>query len=150
MKGTLIALVFLSLTNLSYAHQRQDLLTFKSNYSVSETSERLSELLKSKGFTIFTKIEHSTGAKKVGIDLPETELILFGNPKIGSKLMLCSPTIAIDLPQKALIWKKSNNEVWLAVNNPDYLKQRHKTEGCDPIFGKIKSALTAIATKVSQ
>jgi len=147
-----IIILLLALVPISFAigsTERDDLLTFSSMHSVNDTASLLVQILEKKGFTIFNKIDHSQSASKIGIDLPETRVIIFGNPKIGSKLMQCSPTIAIDLPQKALIWKGTNNQIWLSVNNPDYLKQRHNVQGCDLFFSKIKSALTAISNKAT-
>ncbi len=133
-----------------FCDSRQDLLTFESHYSVNQTAERLVELLKVKGFTVFKKIDHSQGAKTVGIELRETLVVIFGNPKVGSKLMQCNPTIAIDLPQKALIWQDANDKVWMSVNNPSYLKERHNVQGCDKFFDKITTALKGISNKVTQ
>lgn len=148
---TRIFLTF-ALISMSFAvkcAERDDLLTFASKHSVNNTANQLVEVLEKKGFTIFDKIDHSQGASKVGIVLRETRVIIFGNPKVGSKLMQCSPTIAIDLPQKALIWNDSDNQVWLSVNNPEYLQHRHNVKGCGPIFKKITAALTAISTKAT-
>lgn len=139
----LLALLLVPLTGT--CHARADLLTFASQHSVNDTAKQLVQVLEKKGFTIFSKVDHAQGAKNVGIELRDTIVIIFGNPKIGSKLMQCSPSIAIDLPQKALIWKDVGGQVWLSVNNPEYLQRRHKVQGCDPIFKKIKAALTAIS-----
>lgn len=149
MNKTILLLILLLVPTAGNTIERDDLLSFASKHSVSDTADRLIEILKKKGFTIFSKIDHSLGASKVGIDLTETRVIIFGNPKIGSKLMQCAQSIAIDLPQKALIWKDSDNQVWLSVNNPNYLKQRHNVKGCDLIFAKITKALTAISNKTT-
>lgn len=149
MKRLSLLLALISMPFAIECAERDDLLTFASKHSVNDTANQLVKILEEKGFTIFSKIDHSQGASKVGINLPETRVIIFGNPKVGSKLMQCSSTIAIDLPQKALIWKDTNNLVWLSVNNPEYLKQRHNVQGCDPFFSKIKSALIAISNKAT-
>ena len=149
MKNMLLTLFLLSIPLIGECSNRDDLLTFASKHSVNDTASQLIQILEEKGFTIFDKIEHSLSASKVGIELRDTTVIIFGNPNIGSKLMQCNPTIAIDLPQKALIWKDSENQVWLSVNNPEYLKDRHNVQGCDPFFSKIKAALTAISNKAT-
>ncbi|MGJ8582348.1 MAG: DUF302 domain-containing protein, partial [Psychromonas sp.] len=87
-----------------------------------------------------------------GVDLvlTDTEVLIFGNPKVGTPLMQCAPTMAIDLPQKVLVWKDANNTVWLSYNDPEYLKQRHDIQGCDEVVKKVSnvlSALTAAAAK---
>ena len=92
--------------------------------------------------TIFVRINHSEGAKKVGIDLPATELIIFGNPKVGSPLMNCNRTVGIDLPQKALIWKDENGQVWLSYNAPQYLAKRHDLKECMEVIKKVEKALS--------
>ncbi|MBL4664771.1 MAG: DUF302 domain-containing protein [Nitrospinaceae bacterium] len=135
---------------MSKSAQRDDILTFASKHSVTDTVIQLVQVLEQKGFTIFNTIAHSKNANNVGITLADTSVIIFGNPKIGSRLMQCKRTIAIDLPQKALIWKDRNNQVWLSVNNPEYLKRRHDVQGCDLIFQKITTALTAISRQVTK
>jgi len=83
----------------------EGMVNVKSVHAVNVTADRLENVLKSKGMTVFTRINHAAGAEKVGKTLRPTELVIFGNPKIGTPLMQCSQSIAIDLPQKALIWE---------------------------------------------
>src|SRR6266851_6407170 len=96
-----------------------------SPYSVPETLKRLESVLQAKGLTIFARIDHSGEAEKVGLKMRPTQLLIFGNPKAGTALMNSSPSIAIDLPLKALAWQDQDGKVWLSYNSPDYLKQRH-------------------------
>jgi uncharacterized protein (DUF302 family) len=96
-----------------------------SPHSVSETIQRLSALLKSKGVAIFALIDHSGEAEKAGLKMRPTQLLIFGNPKGGTPLMLAAPSTAIDLPLKALVWEDADGKVWLSYNSPDYLQQRH-------------------------
>ena len=93
--------------------------------SVPETLRRLESLLQGLGLAIFARIDHSGEAEKVGLKMRPTELIIFGSPKQGTPLMVASPTLAIDLPLKALAWEDASGKVWLSYNTPDYLKQRH-------------------------
>lgn len=79
--------------------------------------------------TVFTRIDHSAGAKKVDKELRPTELVIFGNPKVGTPLMQCVQTVAIDLPQKMLIWQDEAGTTWLSYNNPSYLAKRHHIRG---------------------
>jgi uncharacterized protein (DUF302 family) len=120
-----------------------------SAFSVEETANRMESILNEKGMTIFNRIEHSEGASKVGIELRETELIIFGNPKVGSPLMKCQQSVAIDLPQKALIWRDENSRVWISYNDPGYLKKRHNITGCDEVISKIEKALFGITKAAS-
>jgi len=96
-----------------------------SPHSVPETIQRLSALLKSKGVAIFALIDHSGEAEKDGLKMRPTHLLIFGNPKGGTPLMLAAPSTAIDLPLKALVWEDADGKVWLSYNSPDYLQQRH-------------------------
>ena len=96
-----------------------------SNHSVDETVDRLKNILQSKGITLFALIDHSGEAGKVGMRMPPTKLLLFGNPKAGTPLMLAAPSIAIDLPLKILVWEDSQKKVWVSYNSPEYLKERH-------------------------
>ena len=116
----------------------------KSAFSVKETADRMENVLNKKGMTIFKRIKHSEGAAKVGISLRDTELILFGNPKVGSPLMKCQQSVAIDLPQKALIWQDKKGKVWISYNDPQYLKKRHNIKGCEEVLSKIDKALAGI------
>lgn len=128
----------------------EGVINIASSHSVNQTANKLEKILLSKGMTIFKRVKHSEGAKSVGIHINPTELIIFGNPKAGSPLMKCAPTVAIDLPQKALIWQDSMNKVWISYNDPAYLKQRHNIQGCDKVLTKVSgilSKLTAAAAK---
>jgi uncharacterized protein (DUF302 family) len=97
----------------------------RSRYSVPETLNRVENLLQERGLTVFCLIDHSGEAAKVGLKMQPTQLILFGSPKAGTPVMVASPTIAIDLPLKALVWQDTEGKVWLSHNSPDYLRQRH-------------------------
>jgi uncharacterized protein (DUF302 family) len=124
------------------------LINVQSAFSVKETTDRLENILNKKGMTIFNQINHSDAARKVGVELRETRLIIFGNPKVGSPLMQCQQSVAIDLPQKAIIWEDDQSKVWISYNDPGYLKKRHDITGCDEVLTKIEKALSGI-TKVA-
>lgn len=133
------ALLFLPLSFSAFA--ADGVINVKSKHSVAATADKLEKVLLSKGMKVFTRVPHSEGAKGVGIDLRPTELIIFGNPKVGSPLMKCAQTVALDLPQKALIWQDADGAVWISYNDPAYLKQRHNIQGCDPVLKKVTGAL---------
>jgi uncharacterized protein (DUF302 family) len=101
------------------------LIHLASRHSVDETLRRLEELLKQKGVALFARIDHSGEAAKVGLEMRPTKLLIFGSPKAGTPLMQASPTVAIDLPLKALFWQDAEAKVWLTYNDPAYLQQRH-------------------------
>jgi uncharacterized protein (DUF302 family) len=96
-----------------------------SNHSVDETVDRVKAILQSKSITLFAVIDHSGEAEKVGMKMPPTKLLIFGNPKGGTPLMLAAPSIAIDLPLKILVWQDTQGKVWLSYNSPEYLAERH-------------------------
>ena len=138
-----IFLIVLSImVTMSLAYADNGLINVKSSHAVKVTADRLETALKEKGMTVFVRINHSEGAKKVGIDLPATELIIFGNPKVGSPLMNCNRTVGIDLPQKALIWEDENGQVWLSYNDPQYLAKRHDLVQCMQVIKKVENALS--------
>ena len=91
----------------------------RSRYSVPETLKRVEILLQERGLTVFCRIDHSGEAAKAGLKMQPTQLILFGSPKAGTPVMVASPTIAIDLPLKALVWQDAEGKVWLSHNSPD-------------------------------
>ncbi|MEH2091836.1 DUF302 domain-containing protein [Nostoc sp.] len=97
-----------------------------SQYSVPVTIDRLEAVLQVKGITIFARIDQQAEAEKVGLSLCPTQLLLFGNPKAGTSLMVAEPTIALalDLPLKVLVWEATDGKVWVSYNDPNYLKQR--------------------------
>jgi uncharacterized protein (DUF302 family) len=97
----------------------------QSPYSVHETLQRLEAIVTSKGLTIFARIDHSGEAAKIGMKMQPTELLIFGSPKSGTPLMAASPTLAIDLPLKALAWQDAEAVVRLSYDSPEYLQQRH-------------------------
>ncbi|HUI43875.1 MAG TPA: DUF302 domain-containing protein [Terriglobia bacterium] len=98
----------------------------RSPHSVPETLKRLEAVLQAKNLTVFARVDHSGEADKAGLAMRPTQLIIFGSPKAGTPLMVASPTLAIDLPLKALAWEDAEGQVWLSYNSPDYLKRRHE------------------------
>jgi uncharacterized protein (DUF302 family) len=96
-----------------------------SNHSVDETLRKLRDFLEAKGIAIFALVDHSGEAKKVGMQMPNTKLLIFGNPKGGTPLMLAAPSIAIDLPLKILVWEDDQGKAWVSYNSPEYLAERH-------------------------
>ena len=96
-----------------------------SRYSVPESLVRLEAILKEKGLTIFARVDHSGEAAKVDMEMRPTQLVIFGSPKGGTPLMVAAPSLAIDLPLKALAWQDEGGKVWLSYNSPEYLQQRH-------------------------
>ena len=101
------------------------ILRAASNHSVDETVTRLQGILQSKGVKLFTIVDHSGEAARAGLKMPNTKLLIFGNPKAGTPLMLASPSAALDLPLKILIAEDAAGKVWISYNAPAYLQARH-------------------------
>ncbi len=145
--GCLFALGLATLAHPAFA--ADGMTVVESKHSVADTMAKLEAILKEKGMNVFARINHAQGAEKAGFELRPTELMIFGNPKVGTPLMLCSQSIAIDLPQKMLAWEDADGKVWLGYNAPDALKARHATEGCDEVFAKVTGALGNFAAAAS-
>jgi uncharacterized protein (DUF302 family) len=96
-----------------------------SPYSITETLKRLDSVLLSRGLAVFARVDHSGEAEKIGMKMHPTQVIIFGSPKAGTPVMVASPTLAIDLPLKALVWEDAGGKVWVSYNSAEYLKQRH-------------------------
>ena len=96
-----------------------------SNHPVEQTVEKLKNILQSKGVTLFALVDHSGEAEKAGMKMPPTKLLIFGNAKGGTPLMLAAPSIAIDLPLKILVWEDGQGKVWVSYNSLEYLQERH-------------------------
>jgi uncharacterized protein (DUF302 family) len=101
------------------------LLQVASLHSVEETVRRLQSVFAERGLQVFALIDHSGEAAKVGMKMRPTKLLIFGSPKGGTPLMLAAPSVAIDLPLKALVAEDENGKVWVSYNSPEYLQQRH-------------------------
>lgn len=96
-----------------------------SNHSVDETVDRLRNILQSKGVKLFALVDHSGEAENAGMKMPPTKLLIFGNPKAGTPLMVAVPSVAIDLPVKILVWEDAHKKTWVSYNSSAYLQARH-------------------------
>lgn len=138
-------LIGLSLSGTAFASD--DLVLKKSNYGVAETLDRLTKILQSKGITVFARINHAAGAKKIGMELRPTEVLIFGNPKLGTPLMLADQRIGLALPLKALVFQDKDNIVWLSYRKANDLKQAYKISTRDKVFQKMAGALGKLTDK---
>jgi uncharacterized protein (DUF302 family) len=107
------------------AHAGSNVVTKPSRYSVPETIDRIERAVTAKGMKVFARIDHAREATNAGMTMKPTVLLIFGNPKGGTALMVARPTAAIDLPMKALAWEDADGRVWLTYNSPDLLHERH-------------------------
>jgi uncharacterized protein (DUF302 family) len=118
-----------------------------SNHSVEETLAKLQVILAQKNVQVFGLVDHSGEAKKIGLEMPPTKLLIFGNPKGGTPLMLAAPSVAIDLPLKILIAQDTGGRVWISYNSPEYLAERH---GLPADLIQNITFLQALATGIAQ
>ncbi len=145
MRKLFVLLAVLFVFPVSYAVAGDDPLIVKASaHSVSDTLDRLQGIMKKKGITIFARVDHAGGAKKVGLELKSTQLLIFGNPKLGTPLMMSNQRIGIDLPLKALAWQDKDGKVWLAYTDPGYLKKKHGISDKDGVFKKMAGALNKL------
>jgi uncharacterized protein (DUF302 family) len=105
--------------------QGNGLVRVASRYSVDESVERLKAIFAEKGLQVFAVVDHSGEAEKVGMKMRPTKVVIFGSPKAGTPLMVAAPTLAIDLPLKALVAEDESGKVWVWYNSPEYLQERH-------------------------
>jgi uncharacterized protein (DUF302 family) len=129
------------------ANEKNGIVTIASNHSVDETVAKIKTMLEAKSVTLFAVVDHSGEAAKVGMKMPNTKLLIFGNPKGGTPLMLAAPSAAIDLPLKILVAEDAQGKVWVSYNSSEYLKTRHNLP--DNLIANI-AIVQALATKAAE
>ncbi|MBE9516533.1 MAG: DUF302 domain-containing protein [Proteobacteria bacterium] len=144
----LVTLAVLSIYSVNI-QAADGLVTVKSAHSASVTLDRLQSVLKSKGIRIFARVSHKDNAKGVDLDLRPTELLIFGNPKLGTHFFTSKQSAGIDLPMKALAWEDKNGQTWLAYNDPGYIAKRHGIRNRSEIVTKMRNALKKFTTKAA-
>ncbi|MBV9759688.1 MAG: DUF302 domain-containing protein [Acidobacteriaceae bacterium] len=127
-------------------HPLNGVISIRSRHSVDDTVNRLQEILASKGVKLFALVDHSGEAEKVGLAMPPCKLLIFGNPKSGTPLMIAAPSIALDLPLKILVWQSADGAIWVTYNDSAYLEKRH---GLPPELTANISVVDALATKAA-
>ncbi len=133
-----------------HATDAEGVIKVRSTHSVADTVKRFESIFKKKGITLFAKVDHQAGAKKAGMTLRPTTLLIFGNPKLGTPLMRCQPSVALDLPQKVLVAEDEKGEVWISYNAPEYLAQRHEINDCEKPLLKVGMALKGLTAKAAE
>jgi uncharacterized protein (DUF302 family) len=149
MRAKLLLMFSILLMVTTSAAADKGLVVKPSAYGVDETLNRLEEVVKKKGLTIFTRIDHSAGAAKVQLNLRPTQVLIFGNPKMGTALMQSSQTVGIDLPMKVLAWQDEAGKVWIAYNDPSYLADRHQINDRGEVLQKMTGALAKLTDKAT-
>lgn len=137
--GMLLSLV------VPFVTAAEGLLTESSNYSVSETVDRLEALVKAKGFRIFARVDHGAGAQSVDLELLPTKLLIFGKPQGGTRLMQAQRTVGIDLPLKFLVWEDDKGEVRIGWNDTAWMAERHDIDEGVPVLKNVAKALENFA-----
>lgn len=132
------------------AQSGEGVISVQSPYDVKETLDKLAATVEAKGFAIIARVDHAAAATSVEMALRPTELLLFGNPKGGTPLMVCQQSFGLDLPLKALAWEDETGQVWLSYNDMSYLATRHETQGCDEAIGNVNKALEGIVQEALQ
>jgi uncharacterized protein (DUF302 family) len=123
------------------------LISIPSHHSVDDTISRITTMLSAKGVKLFTVVDHSGEAEAVGLYMPPTKLLIFGNPQAGTPLMLARPTVAIDLPLKLLVAEDEGGNVTITYNSADYLSDRHHLP--EDLLGPL-AAVAALAIKAAE
>src|SRR5205823_650849 len=103
----------------------EGILTRSSPFSVEETLQRLQEAIHSRNLILFAHIDHSGEARRIGLKMQEAHVLIFGNPKGGTPLMIASPLLALDLPLKVLVWQGADDRTWMSSTSAAYLKVRY-------------------------
>ncbi|HFD81367.1 MAG TPA: DUF302 domain-containing protein [Gammaproteobacteria bacterium] len=147
MRILLLVGIFFATVNL---HAADGLIVMKSAHSVAATLDRFERTLRARGMTVFARVDHSAGAAGAGLELRLEQLLIFGNPKLGTLLMQSRPTAGIDLPMKALAWKDDSGQVWLAYNDPRYLAARHGISDRGPVIEKMRRALASLSKQAAE
>jgi uncharacterized protein (DUF302 family) len=127
----------------------EGLTSIRSRFGPKETMDRLQAEIRAQGMTVFARIDHAAGAAEVGLILPPTELIIFGNARGGTPLMQSAQTVGIDLPLKALVWEDTAGTTWLSYDEPDWIAQRHSVANAEQVVSKMAAALNAISRKAT-
>jgi uncharacterized protein (DUF302 family) len=147
MKKYLLLLFLVSMIGSGVAVADDDgLVTKPSKFSPAETLDRLENALKKKGINVFARVSHKKNAEGVNLSLRSTELLIFGNPKLGTHFFTSKQTAGIDLPMKALAWEDENGKVWLTYNDPYYIAKRHDIKDRDDIAKKMSNALNKLSS----
>lgn len=120
-------------------------IALPSSSGFAVTAERLEAAIAAKGLTLFAKIDHAAGAASMGLSLRPTVLLVFGSARAGTPLMQASPTIAIDLPLKALVWEDDGGKAWLGYNDPEWVAVRHGAGAPREIVANMQATISGLA-----
>lgn len=146
----ILLLLFIGLTWIAPLHAENTMITKKSSHSVKVTLDRLETALKQKGITVAARWDHAGSAKTVGMPLRPMEVLIFGNPKLGTPLMQSNPHAGVDLPLKVLAWEDDKGQVWVGYTRPDTLATRYDIRDRAEVIKKITGALDDLTNQATQ
>jgi len=152
MRKNLFIIVLTAIVLLGFASTGladNGLVSKKSKHSAVQTIDRLEALLKKKGINVVARVSHTKNAEGVGIEIRPTELIIFGNPKLGSNMFTSNQLAGIDLPMKALAWEDDKGQVWITYNDPAYIATRHGIKDREEVVKKMSGALENLTSKAA-
>lgn len=141
MIRTVLAALFIVISNICVA---SDLVKKTSAHSVAATLDNLSRIVTEKGFKVIARVNHAAAAEAAELELRDTELLIFGNPKVGTQLMQSQQSIGLDLPIRVVAWQAADGQVWIAYNDPGSLLTRHSIDDREPIKNKMTMALQTL------
>ena len=150
MRMIFMSMLFLALFATPGVFAGEGLVSVDSSTGAKETADRVERLVKERGMTLVTRIDHAKAARTVGMDLRPTEVLIFGNPRAGTPLMLCKQETGIDLPLKVLVWQDEAGTVKIGYTDPAELKGRYGIRGCDEVLRKMSAFLKALAADASR
>jgi uncharacterized protein (DUF302 family) len=127
------------------AAQNDGMTRVRSTRDFGQTVRALDSALTARNLTVFARVDHAANAQRVSLELRPTTLFIFGNPQVGTRLMQCQQTSAIDLPLRMLVWEDSTRAVWVGYVAPAQLAERHGLEECREALDRIGAALSALA-----
>jgi len=149
MRAPVIVLIGLALA-VTTVHAENKMITKQSKHSVAITMDRLEAAVKEKGIGVVARVDHAAAAKKVDLALKPTQVLIFGNPKLGTPLMQSNPQIGLDLPLKALVWEDAAGKVWVGYTAPADLVGRYHIGDRAEVVKKMTGALDQITTQATQ
>ena len=146
MYRALLLLIALTLAWQPASAQDNGLIIKESSFGVAETLDRLEALFGDRGIGVAARVDHAAAADKAGLELNPNQVLIFGNPNLGTPLMQSNPTIGIDLPLKVVGWEDADGKVWIAYNDPDFLRDRHAITDRDKGFAQMAQVLDGLTT----
>ena len=150
----MVVLLGLSMLSAGVSSASDGLITKPSTHSAAVTLDRLEAALKKRGLIVFARLDHAAAAKSLGLEMPASTVLVFGNPRNGTPAMLKKPTLAIDLPLKALVWEDAAGAVSLTYNSAEYLQgtifPRHGLPTNPKRQKEIEKLLAAVSDEATQ